>query len=77
MSEAAWEGRVSDKHLTNDCGTLNHLLAGGVVLADRGFNISESVIRAIDNMASLLHSLSVLHKFIVLVNCQQETCVGI
>ena len=36
-------GRVSDKYLAEDCGLLQNLLAGDVVLADRGFNISESV----------------------------------
>ena len=35
--------RVSDKHLTEHCGILNYLLPGDVVLADRGFDISESV----------------------------------
>ena len=36
-------GRVSDKFLTDHCGILNHLLLGDVVLAERGFDISESV----------------------------------
>lgn len=39
----AWGGRVSDKHLTENCGFLNNLLPGDVVLADRGFNIESSV----------------------------------
>lgn len=39
----AWGGRVSDKYLTEHCGILNHLLPGDVVLADRGFDISDSV----------------------------------
>lgn len=39
----AWGGRVSDKHLTEHCGILDHLLPGDVVLADRGFDISDSV----------------------------------
>ena len=34
-------GRVSDKY--ESCGILNHLLPGGIVLADRGFDISDSV----------------------------------
>lgn len=39
----AWGGRVSDKVLTQECGILNKLLPGDLVLADRGFNIFELV----------------------------------
>ncbi len=39
----AWGGRVSDKKLTESCGILDKLLPGDVVLADRGFDVSESV----------------------------------
>lgn len=38
-----WGGRCSDKHITEHCGILDNLRPGDVVLADRGFNISESV----------------------------------
>ena len=37
-----WGGKVSDKYLTDHCAILNHLLPGDV-LADRGFDIAESV----------------------------------
>ena len=34
-----WGGRVSDVHLTENCGLLHHLLPGDLVLADRGFTM--------------------------------------
>ena len=39
----AWGGRVSDKHLTENCGILHNLLPGDIVLADRGFDIADAV----------------------------------
>ena len=42
MSEA-WGGRTSDKFLTEDCGFLNNLVPGDLVLADRGFTVHEEV----------------------------------
>lgn len=39
----AWGGRTSDKFLTENCGFLNLLLPGDIILADRGFLIEDSV----------------------------------
>ena len=38
-----WGGRVSDKHLTENCVILNFLQPGDVILADRGFTVQDSV----------------------------------
>ena len=38
-----WGGRVSDKHLTAHSGFLRHLVPGDLVLADRGFDISDDL----------------------------------
>lgn len=39
----AWGGRVSGKYLTEHSGILSNILPGDVVLADWGFDISDSV----------------------------------
>ena len=49
-----WGGRVNDKHLTEHCGMLDKLLPGDVVLADRDFDIKESV----EMMLASLHILA-------------------
>ena len=38
-----WGGRVSDKFITEHCKFLNNLLPGDIVLADRGFDITDIV----------------------------------
>ena len=38
-----WGGRVTDKHMTENCDLLNKLLPGDIVLADRRFDIQDSV----------------------------------
>ena len=39
----AWGDRTSNKFLTENCGFLEKLLPGDMVMADHGFTISESV----------------------------------
>ena len=39
----AWGGRTSDKYLMDNCGILDKLLPGDLVLADWGFTIQESL----------------------------------
>ncbi|XP_047221977.1 uncharacterized protein LOC124868593 [Girardinichthys multiradiatus] len=39
----AWGGHVSDKYITENSGFLNHILPGDIILADRGFDIKDSV----------------------------------
>ena len=37
-----WGGRASDVHITENCGILDKLLPGDMILADRGFTVEES-----------------------------------
>ena len=39
----AWGGHASDKYITEHCGILKKSLPGDVILADRGFDMAESV----------------------------------
>ena len=38
-----WGGRSTDKYITEHCGILDNLLPRDVILADRGFDIADSV----------------------------------
>ena len=39
----AWGGRTSDKYITENSGFLDYILPGDLVLADRGFDIKNSL----------------------------------
>ena len=39
----SWGGRSSDKHITENCGFLDYILPGDLILADRGFDIQDSI----------------------------------
>lgn len=38
-----WGGRTTDKHLTENCGFLDRLNPGDVILADKGFDVEDSL----------------------------------
>ena len=38
-----WGGRTNDKYITEHCSLLQNLVPGDMILADRGFNIEDSV----------------------------------
>ena len=38
-----WGGRVSDKHIVENSGYLRHILPGDVILADRGFDVADTI----------------------------------
>lgn len=37
-----WGGRASDMHITENCGILENLIHGDLILADRGFTIHDA-----------------------------------
>ena len=39
----AWGGRTSDKYITENCGFLDNISTGDLVLADRGFDLSDTM----------------------------------
>lgn len=53
-----YPGSTSDKNITKNCGILNHLIAGDLILADKGFLISDlcSELGVSVNIPPFLHS---------------------
>ena len=43
FTSKGWSGRTSDQHVTENSGFLKCLIYGDTVMADRGFNIAETV----------------------------------
>ena len=43
FTSKGWSGRTSDQHVTENSGFLECLIYGDTVIADRGFNIAETV----------------------------------
>ena len=43
LISSAWGGRVSDKVITQQCGFLNLMDSGDVILADRWFNVHDDI----------------------------------
>ena len=82
----AWGDRASDKLITENCGILKKLLPGDVILADRGFDIAESVgtmqarlhIPAFTKGKSQLSALEVEEtRFIANVRIHVERVIGL
>ena len=47
MVSKGWGGRVSDVHITENCGILEYLQREDVILANRRFNIHDSVYKSL------------------------------
>ena len=47
-----WDGRASDKYITENCGLLSHLQPGDQILADRGFTVQDSTVLKSEHLHS-------------------------
>ena len=86
FTSKAWGGRTSDKYLTEKRGLLNNLKPGDLIMADRGFTISESVgmyqaklaIPAFTRGKNQLHPVDVEHtRGIANVRIHVERVIGL